>query len=180
MEGGKYRMTFGQHRGKTLQEVPPSYINWMTSQGIPSQRPALDAALRDHQKLRANINNPSNWNPPGIYDTTDARFFDAHTQDPKWISDADVCRYFWLQEPQLSALGVGLVSEEDVRREAQFEHLVSVFPGPERWLYQVYTCARMLDTMPPDAGNVDDALDGFLGKNRRREEYIFDAMGFGV
>ena len=136
----------------------------MISKGIPNQRPALDAALYDHYKLKANIHNPSNWRPPSIYDTTDARLFDSHTQDPEWISDADVCRYFWLHGPQLWAFGVGLVSEEDVRREAQFGHLILVFPGPRRWLYQVYTCAKMVGTILPDFGGGDDALEGFLGE----------------
>ena len=49
------------------------------------------------------------------------------------------------------------MSEEDVGRETQFEHLDSVLSGPLRWLYQVYGCARILGAILPDAGDIDDA-----------------------
>lgn len=42
-----YRFMFGWHRGKTLDEVPRSYIDWLIGEGVPKRRPHLKRAIAE-------------------------------------------------------------------------------------------------------------------------------------
>ena len=189
-DGSAYIFDFGKHAGANLHEVPRDYVDWLIDEGIPEKRPDLKFALREQGFLPAQQQTPPNsqeyseetpaWRPPNIRDTGDARFFDRHCPTPAWISDADAARYFGLKEPALSSRGVGLVTEADIKREAEFSELVSVTKDRKRWLYQVYECAAKFGGVPPGRGTADQALEDFLAKNRRREEQIRDTMGFGA
>ena len=201
-DGSSYIFDFGMHAGSKLQDVPRSYVAWLMDEGIPDKRPDLKSALREQGFLPAQQETPPSsqlstqqdtppssqeypqeapeWKPPSIHATRDARFFDRHLPTPLWISDADAALYFGLRGSVLSSRGVGLVTEADIKREAEFSELVSVTKDNKRWLYQVYMCAVKFGGVPSRRGTADRALDDFLGKNRRREEEIWDAMGFGI
>ena len=180
-DGSAYILDFGKHAGAKLSDVPEDYIDWLIRKEIPAKRPDLADALRELGMLSAGnniaittytVDRPA-WKVPSIHETSDARFFDPHSQTPRWISDADASRYFRLEEPLLSTRGLFRVSEDDVKRETQFGELVSVTKGPKRWLYPVFACAMWFGSVPPERGTVDDALRDFLAKNRRRE-VVFD------
>ena len=196
-DGSAYILDFGKHSGLRLSyvnEVDPTYIPWVIQEGIPEKRSDLKSALLEHGFIAADDTPPSSqepprwrapssqepppWRAPSIHETTDGRFFDHHRHTPAWISDADASLYFGLKEPLLSRRGVNLVTEEDVKRNAQYSELVSVSKGPKRWLYQVYSCAAEFGSVPMGRGTVEEALGDFLRKNKRREEEIRDAMGF--
>jgi len=40
-----YRLTFGAHKNKTLQELPPSYRSWLIREKVYADKPNLQAAL---------------------------------------------------------------------------------------------------------------------------------------
>lgn len=44
-ESAKYRLTFGAHKRKTLQELPLSYRSWLIRDKVYSDKPNLEAAL---------------------------------------------------------------------------------------------------------------------------------------
>lgn len=194
-DGSAYILDFGQHYGERLPDVPRSYVRWLIKEGAHGHRPDLAAALREEGMLpadscpvdhRASVDAtpPSSqesqeWRVPGVYETSDIRFYDPHRRAPRWISDADASRYFGLDEPLLSRLGIRLVSEQEIRGSTQYAELVSVSQCSKRWLYQVYACAGRDGGVVAGVGTADDALRDFLGKNRRREDEIRDALGFG-
>ena len=168
----------------TQQETPPSSQEY--AQETTGWRPR---SSQEYPQATTGSKPPSSqeypqdttdWRPPSIHATRDVRFFDRHYPTPLWISDADAALYFGLKGSVLSSRGVGLVTEADIKREAEFCELVTVTKDPKRWLYQVYTCAVKFGSVPSRRGTADRALEDFLGKNRKREEEIWDAMGFGI
>lgn len=198
-DGSAYILDFGKHFGAQLSDVPSDYISYLIHAGAHAKRPDLTAALRERGFLTelesesspsssAQSSGPSSqqppaaWSAPSIHATKDPRFSDPHRRTPRWISDADSLSYFGLEGAQLSALGVQLVTAEDLKRNALFSELVPVSKGAKRrWLYQVYACACAgFGRMPVERGTVDEAVAEFLEKNRRREGEIWDAMGFGL
>jgi len=202
-DGSAYILDFGQHFGAQLSAVPSSYIRYLINEGAHTTRPDLTAALHEQGFLTkpapessppsssgesaiasssSSQQSPAVWRAPSIHATNDARFFDPHRQTPRWISDADALSYFGLEEALLSARGVGLVTEEDLKRNTPFSELVSVLKGAKRrWLYQVYACACAgFGSVLPERGTADEAVGEFLEKNRRREGEIWDAMGFDL
>jgi uncharacterized protein (DUF3820 family) len=50
---GPYRFTFGQYRGKTVEEVPQSFVVWLNKNDAPNRPPALKAALDDWDNRQA-------------------------------------------------------------------------------------------------------------------------------
>lgn len=189
-DGTAYILDFGKHAGRKLSDVPSTYISWLITTGVYEKRSDLTAALRKEGSL---VNNctpdivDSTWRAPSAHNASDSHFYDPLTQSPLWISDVDASRYFRLGEPLLSNSGVYPVSEADLRRSAEFAELLTVSKVPKRWLYQVYACARRFSTVGGGtlvgggarANTAQEALRDFLGKNRRREGEIWDAMGFG-
>ena len=194
-DGSAYILDFGAHAGSTLGKVPPDYVTWLIDEGVHNKRPDLKSALqeqgflRDRDVLPQQQDTPPSsqespqqtpaWKAPDIHETGDARFYQNFSV-PAWISDADADSYFGLKGPVLSSRGVGLVTEADIKREAEFPELVNVTNSRKRWLYPVYKCAVQFGTVPRSRGTADRALQDFLNKNRRREEQIWDEMGFGV
>ncbi|KAI3605723.1 hypothetical protein WG66_012011 [Moniliophthora roreri] len=61
---GPYRFDFGTHDGKTLLEVPPSYIAWIQSEGIDKKRPALKKAIAAYMKTPPATDSQSETKPP--------------------------------------------------------------------------------------------------------------------
>jgi uncharacterized protein (DUF3820 family) len=59
-----YRFDFGIHAGKTIAEAPPDYIEFLRDRGTVDGRPALAAAVaeheRDHPPLPSRSQTPSN------------------------------------------------------------------------------------------------------------------------
>lgn len=181
-DGSAYILDFGKHAGSKLRDVPSDYITWLIRIGVHEKRRDLATALREEGMLAedsartADPANSSTWRAPSPHSAADSRFHDPLTQSPRWISDADASRYFNLSDPLLSNMGVYLVSEEHIKRSSEFGELVAVWKGPKRWLYQVYVCAGRVGCDSPRGR--DEALDEFLGKNRRREAEIMDSFGF--
>ena len=194
-DGSAYILDFGVHAGATLGKVPPDYIGWLIDEGIPDKRPDLKSALQEQGFLRERDALPRQqdtppssqegpqetpkWKAPDIRESGDARFYQNFSV-PAWISDADADFYFGLKGPVLSSRGVGLVTEADIKREAEFPELVHVTNSRKRWLYLVYKCAVQFGSVPSSRGGADQALQDFKNKNRRREEQIWDEMGFGI
>lgn len=176
-DGTTYILDFGKFAGMKLRDVPSTHIDWLITTNIHDRRPDLAAALYDGGLLPPDADSPEiadiKWKPPSPFATSDSRFYENLTHAPLWISDVDTSRYFRLGEPLLPSAGVHLVSEAELRRSVEFEELLSFFKGPKRWLYQVHACAERFG----GAADADRALGEFLGKNRRREEEIWDEMG---
>lgn len=182
-DGAAYILDFGKYAGQKLRNIPPTYIDWLIATNVHGKRPDLAAALREDGFLVENLTpdtlDPSWW-APSVHETSDSRFFDYATESPRWISDVDASRYFRLGEPLLSDAGVYLVSEAELRRNTEFSELLAFPKVPIRWLYQVYACAERYGSVGAVIGGVtaaERALRDFLGKNKRREREIWDAMG---
>ncbi|KAG7090063.1 hypothetical protein E1B28_011680 [Marasmius oreades] len=45
-----YRFDFGKYNGKTLLEVPPSYITWCINEGVTETRPQLKKAIKSYMQ----------------------------------------------------------------------------------------------------------------------------------
>lgn len=52
-----YRLSFGKHAGKTLEELPSSYIEWLLKNGILKSNPDLASALKKkgHSRLTVSV-----------------------------------------------------------------------------------------------------------------------------
>ena len=189
-EGSAYFLDFGMYEGVNWEDVPRNYIRWLIDEGIPEKRPDLKSGLQERGLLPIEQNTPPGsqesprktpgWKVPSTRQTLDPRFFYGRNSTPAWISDADAAFYFGLKEPVLSSRGVGLVTEADVKREAEFGELICVTRSPKRWLYQVYKCAVKFGGVPSSRGTAERALEDYLNKNQRRKEQIWDEMGLGA
>lgn len=42
----QYKLDFGKHRGKSLEEVPTDYVDWLTKEMVYEKRPELKEALK--------------------------------------------------------------------------------------------------------------------------------------
>lgn len=149
-----YRLTFGKHAGKTVDELPSSYIEWLMKNGILKSNPDLASAIKKmaHSRLVS-------WSRPNLRDTHDPRFFDRDTYAALWIAKTDVETYFNIDE-HLVAL-------------AKIRPLVK--RGHRYGLYPIFVCAQHFRTVMD--GTADQALARFLNKNRKREEEIVAGMG---
>jgi len=149
-----YRFPYGKHAGKTLNELPFSYINWLLNNDISKSNPDLASALETKGRSRL-----ASWTKPSQQDTQDPRFFDQDTYAALWIAKTDVGKYFNIEVPLLA--------------------LVNVWPTVKRgrryWLYPIYVCAKHFRTVLK--GTADQALAEFLDKNRYREQQIIAGMG---
>ena len=201
-DGSDYILDFGKHHGEKLCDVPPDYARYLIKAGAHRSRPDLTAALQEQgYHIPDQEPTPSSsqqsvdavelpvpygeyrrpWKVPAIHEAgDDARFIDPHTQATRYISDADAHTYFGLEESLLAERGANLITERDIKRNAPYTELITVYRGPKRWLYQVYACAARFDTAPSVHGTADEALRAFLGKNRKREQEIRDELGFGA
>jgi hypothetical protein len=181
-----YRFNFGMHRGKLLDETPPSYIQWIIRENIAAGRSDLKEAL-DQYKSRAatnssrasglieardalQSNNPSSSAPASARIQADwivprlshapSRFRDFG--EDLWICNRDTRRYFSLSAEEISRLP-----------------LVSKNPemGRERyWLYHVWDLARVRRGKK----GANEGLGQFLGRQRERIEKVWDEMGLTV
>lgn len=61
MDQRTYRMTFGRHKGETLQDLPRDYRQWLINDRVYDGKPALEAALRVGNYLQ---NTPDPFTPP--------------------------------------------------------------------------------------------------------------------
>jgi uncharacterized protein (DUF3820 family) len=149
-----YRLSFGKHAGKTLEELPSSYIEWLLKNGILKSNPDLASALKKtgHSRL-------ANWTKPNPQDTHDPRFFDRDTNAALWIAKTDAEKYF---NVDVHLLGL-----------ARIWPLVK--RGQRYGLYPIYVCAKHFRTVTE--GTADQALAEFLEKNRYREQEIVAGMG---
>lgn len=184
-DGAAYILDFGKYSGKKLRAVPSGYIDFLVSEKVQEKRPDLAAALHEEGLLVENYTPDTldpTWRAPTVYEAEfmDGRFYDQFTQSPLWISDVDASRYFRLGEPLLSAAGVRLVSEADLRRSTEYGELLTIPKGNVRWLYQVYACAGRYGSVGAAADGsdaVEKAFKDFLGKNRKRDREVWDGMG---
>lgn len=128
-DGTAYISDFGKHAGQKLRDVPKTYVDWLISTNVYEKRPDLAAALREEGLLVDDYSCESSdlkWRAPSIHEA-DSRFHESLTQAPLWISDTDASRYFRLGEPLLSAAGVHLVSDAELKRSTSYGVLLT-FP----------------------------------------------------
>ena len=181
-----YRLDFGKHAGTPLDKVPLNYFGWLIRNEVHTSRPALATALRALGKLDAPAGAPdaahqdtrTKWKAPSVSKAKEQCFFDPFLGDPLWISDRDAATYFNLRDSALASAGVHLVSSMELDMFAQVGG--SIFTqggGRRRWLYQVFACAEHFKTASPETAR--QALQRFLGKNKRREDEIMAGMGLG-
>lgn len=149
-----YRLPFGKHVGKTLDELPSFYIDWLVRNGVSNSNPDLASALKIKNRSRL-----ATWVRPSPNDADDLRFFDRDTCGALWISTSDVFKYFHV----------------DVRLLA-LTRIMPIIKGARRYsLYPVYACAKHFRTV--EQGTVDQALAEFLNKNNKREQEKMAEMG---
>ena len=61
MDRRTYRLPFGRYKGRTLQEVPQDYCQWLIDDRVYDDKPALEAALRAGNYLQST---PDPFTPP--------------------------------------------------------------------------------------------------------------------
>ena len=160
-----YRLDFGKHRYKTLDEVPSGYINWLISNEVHSGRPDLAAALKSDGLLTA-TSDPDldvdsalrTWRIPNRIEKYNDSFYDKFTDDARWIALGDAIKYFQVDANLLRVAGIQSLADKTPR-----------YP-----LYQVYFCADHFKTTAN--GTTQQALDAFQRKNERREKEIMSEM----
>ena len=157
-----YVLHFGKYKGKTLDEVPPSYINWLNEFGAPDQHEDLKKALAEHRNNdsadqvamieAATSSSPKRkkkaWVIP--HETTNdyRRFY--YNGDRKssqmWIGCHDVVRYFGADPKALVKAGL------------RPHHKSQRF-----WLHQVFSYAQYYGTTRGETPT--KALNKFKAKN---------------
>lgn len=145
------RIDFGKYAGKTPDELPSSYIDWLLNNGLDTSDPELATVLQEKSHSRL-----ASWKEPLALATRDPRFFNGDsrepTYEPLWISAPEAQRYFQ-------------VSERLPVFPRPLPYVTTLFRGPNsRYsLYQVYAYAEHFRTVTK--GTTDQALADFLNKN---------------
>ncbi len=136
------------------------------------------SANRDAKLKAPSAHQETKWKAPSVTQAKERCFFDPFLGDPLWISDKDAATYFNLRDSALASAGVHLVSSIELDMFAQIGgSMFTQAGGRRRWLYQVFACAEHFKTASP--GTARQALQRFLGKNKRREDEIMVGMGLG-
>lgn len=175
-----YYFDFGMHAGKTLREVPPSYLDWLINKEIHTSRPTLAAALR----ILGRLDSPrpalkeSSWKAPAVSEARGKCFFDPLLGSPRWISDKDTVTYFNLRVPMLARAGIRNLSDKGLDMYTDYGSMFCLSRVPRRWLYQVFACAEHFNTAFP--GTAQQALQKFLAKNEQREGEIMAGLGLDL
>ena len=185
-DNSNYILNFGAHAQKRLNEVPPSYINYLIRAKAHVNHPDLAVALREAGVLPPENNDSpltviddTTWIAPSVHSAdarVDKRFWDQMNDDsPRWISDRDSFRYFGLDDHILSRLNIRPLSEADLWHKCNCRPVTS---GHKRWLYQVYAAAGR------NGGNsAERCLMDFLAKNQtqtRSSENIRRSLSDGI
>ncbi|KAG6991453.1 hypothetical protein G7Y79_00052g087930 [Physcia stellaris] len=156
-----YHLNFGKHNGCTLDEIPPSYIDWMLNVGVYDHRLDLASELEQRGLLKPTRPDEDDirtalytWRLPAPEQAYEPGFYNPDTEQPWWIAQSDARLYFDVTANLLRRAGIEPLDEPPVR-----------YP-----LYLVYHCAYHFKTM--DADGVELALKRFLRKNERRRRPV--------
>ena len=165
-----YRLDFGKHRDKTLDEVPSQYVDFLVDEGVYQNRPALTSALRargllrDGSRSKADIEaGLSSWRKPSLDEMMDSRMWDDDEEEARWISPSDARKYFKITSNLL--------------QKARLKPLLGK-ASHQLALYQVYACAEHFGTVT--CSTTRQALKDFLSKNEQREREILAEAGYFV
>lgn len=165
-----YRLNFGKHRDKTLDEVPSQYVDFLVDEEVYQNRPALASALRakgllmDTSRSKANIESRlSSWRKPSLDEMMDSRMWDEDEEAACWIAPSDARKYFKITSNLLQKARLKPLSGK------------ASYQLP---LYQVYACAEHFGTVT--SGTTQQAYKEFLGKNEQREREILGEAGYFV
>lgn len=184
-----YRLDFGQHRGKTLNQVPPSWLLWAIDKGIHKQHLDLGIALYEMGKtatlehngqiLKAEpysrrsleqgprqASNPE-WVVPDKAEATGYPFWDKTLDLPAWIGNQDAINWFRVDPYEMERVGVCPLGEADI------EHMST---GAENmwWLYEVYRYAEHFGTTKHLTA--PQMLYHFLKHENARESEIIESI----
>ena len=153
-----YLLKFGKYNGKALDEVPPSYVEYLVGNRVYDMYLDLSLALRARGSLPsvptkrlADEQRLAKWEKPTGYVDRRSRFFDRTANKALWISASDAFEYF------------------EVDRQLLLSAMILPISGlPRRYyLNQVYACAKHFRTVTN--GRTAQALSAFLEKNARKE-----------
>ena len=156
-----YRLNFGKYFGKTLKEVPDSYIRFLNESRIYESRSDLRGALTE----LARSSNPlserkvSERKAPEdfVRSHLDPVFSDPWTGEAIWITSRDASMFFHVIDSDL-----------------QFSGVMSL--GKGRWmLYDVYKYVQRHTSRRI----ANQGLKQFLQKNSHREHEIYQGLGLG-
>lgn len=156
-----YRLNFGKYSGKTLKEVPDSYIRFLTESRIYENRSDLRGALTD----LARLNSPSSERKVSerkapedfVRSHLDPVFSDPWTGEAIWITSRDASMFFHIIDSNL-----------------RFSGVMSL--GKGRWmLYDVYIYVQRHSSRRI----ANQGLKQFLQKNSHREHEIYHDLGLG-
>jgi len=143
-----YVLDFSSHIGKSLEQCPPTFIDYLNSNPeITEKRPDLQAALKTfnrnnrHSQIQEAKN--SSWVPPSDR-TSDARRYHKNGRQ-MWIAASDTLRFFGAEPEALLAAGL-----HHCRKNAF-------------WVHQVFSFAKHHGTTHPDTAT--KALNKFKAKN---------------
>lgn len=147
-------MGFGKYRGYTLDEVPPTYINWLKVFGAPDGHEDLRQALDSHKRHNATAQTGSAKRPkkafeiPSEYTTDYRRYYYGGTRDggQMWIGCHDCVRYFGADPKAMTTAG-----------------LRPFHKGQRFWLHQVFAYANHFGTTKGEIPT--KALNKFKAKN---------------
>ena len=165
-----YRLDFGKHRDKTLDEVPSQYVDFLVDERVYQNRPALASALRakgllgDTSRGKANIESRlSSWRKPSLDEMMDSRMWNEDEEEARWITPSDARKYFKINSHLLQHVRI-----KPLPQKASYQ-----LP-----LYQVYACAAHFKTIT--SGTTQQAYENFLSKNDQREREVVAEAGYFV
>lgn len=173
-----YRLDFGQHSGKTLNEVPPSWLLWAIDQGIHQQHLDFSIALYElgrtttlehggkvlkaephyhaPAKQASNSSSTSQWVVPDKDHASAYRFWASKLEAPAWITDQDAINWFQVNPFEMEKAGICPLSAADIEN-------LGAPSGRVWWLYVVYKYAENHCTTRQQTAR--QMLDHFLDRN---------------
>lgn len=151
-----YRLNFGKYAGKTLKEVPISYICFLTRSRAQESRSDLRGALTElAYSTDASSETPNQ--AVGTRDHHDRVFFDQTTGQKLWITIRDALVFFGVNKSHLQPAGITPL------KKGQWD------------LFDIYDYVQRHASVR----SADLGLNQFLQKNSDREEDIWAEMGLG-
>jgi len=166
-----YTLTFGRHCGKTLDEIPTTYMRWILENDVYQGHDDFTEALRAHGDLSAAVKPTANQTANTLLAMATFKapkfpvedcFYDSFSREKLWISNSDAKTYFNADSAHMKKAGL----------------VTWTMGGKKWWLFQVYAFAEHFGYVG-DKKQTLQALQNFLHKNDVREKEILTGMGLG-
>lgn len=160
---GPYVFDFGTHVGKTLAEVPKTYIIWLLQQQIlhdnlELKQAMLEEGFIDQTKDPLQTYRIDKWEAPGVHKAP-VHFYNRETDEYLWIQPLDISKFFHMDEKFIR----GLPLVDDSKEKKYF-------------LYHIYELAKRFGD--PDLADV--GLDDWFSWKGSLDDEAIAALGVGL